>query len=177
MNGGSQRQSIGKNVEYVEAISTDGSIKRISNVECEFGYRSSVFHDGNLVIAEVGLTLHPDNRPAIRRAMLRILKERRRKFPLKQASCGSVFLSDPDNFEKIGAPGAIIDKMGLKGLCIGGAQVSDRHANFIINTGKATARDVLELVDLLRIKVQEQFGLNLKCEFRQVSEDGRIRQY
>jgi UDP-N-acetylmuramate dehydrogenase len=175
MNGGSQHQFIGKNVEYVEAIASDGSIRRVSNTQCRFGYRSSAFQDGRLIIAEVCIVLNPSDHRSIRREMLDILKERRRKFPLKQPSCGSVFLSNSDNYDKIGAPGSILDKMGLKGFRVGGAQVSDLHANFIINTGNATSQDVLDLVDAIREKVCERFALDLQCEFRYVSEDGQIR--
>ena len=175
MNGGSRGQRIGKNVEYVEAITPDGSIRILSNAQCEFGYRSSAFHSGSLIIAEVGLQLNPASPWTIRREMLGILRERRRKFPLKQPSCGSVFLSDPGNFDRIGAPGAIIDKMGLKGFCVGDAQVSDLHANFIINTGKATSRDVLELVATIREKFRKRCDLDLQCEFLYVSEDGQFK--
>lgn len=171
MNGGSQRMAIGNNIEYVEAIDTEGKIVRLTKEQCKFNYRSSVFQEGRLIIVEVGLRLRKMATSIIRKKMLAILKERRKKFPIKQPSCGSIFLSTPEIFEEIGAPAAILDKLGFKGYCIGGAQVSEKHANFIINTGTATARDVLELVSYLKENVRKRFGIILHCEFRYVDEN------
>jgi UDP-N-acetylmuramate dehydrogenase len=174
MNGGSRRQCIGTVVEYAEAITPDGRTRRLSWSQCAFGYRSSIFQKTGLVITELGLRCEGADPAVIRREMLGILKERRNKFPLKQPSCGSVFLSDPGQYARLGSPGAIIDKMGLKGFRVGGAQVSGLHANFIINAGGATSRDVLELVRVIQEKVRETFAVELQCEFRYVSEDGQI---
>jgi UDP-N-acetylmuramate dehydrogenase len=177
MNGGSKRQFIGKNIEFVEVITTSGITQRILNAQCEFGYRTSVFQKCNLVIVEVGLILQPASPNEIRHRMLDILRERRLKFPLKKPSCGSVFISDPDSFNKNGPPGVLIEKIGLKGYRIGGAQVSDYHANFVINTGNATSSDILELVSLIQGKVHNLLGVNLKCEFCYISEKGQIRSF
>jgi UDP-N-acetylmuramate dehydrogenase len=174
MNGGSRRKAIGNNIEYVEAINSEGKIIRLTNKDSKFGYRSSVYLMGDLVIVEVCLRLNKKAPSEIRKEMLAILKERRIKFPLKQPSCGSVFLSNPNTFEELGSPGAILEKLGFKGFRIGGAQVSEKHANFIINTGNATAKDVLELVSYLQEIVKKQCDVALHCELRYVSQNYRL---
>ena len=106
--------------------------------------------------------------------MLGILRDRRRKFPQKLANCGSVFVSDPALYARFGPPGAIIESVGLKGLRIGGAEVSMAHANFINNLGGATARDILVIISMIRDAVHARTGLWLQAEVRYVSEQGQI---
>lgn len=176
MNGGSQGRSIGQNVHSVVVLHPDGRVEELPKTACLFSYRSSRFKDQNSIILEVTLQLNPDAPKSIRNRMLSILQQRRAKFPLKEPSCGSVFLSDPRLVNTIGPPGVVLDQMGFKGFTIGGAKVSEKHANFIVNTGKATAQDVLRLVAFLQEQVFSRYGYALHCEFRYVTEEGTIQQ-
>jgi UDP-N-acetylmuramate dehydrogenase len=106
--------------------------------------------------------------------MLGILRQRRAKFPRREPNCGSVFANSPELYKAFGPPGKVIDEASLKGTTCGGASVSERHANFIINTGTATAADVLDLITLIREKVHQKTQMWLECEVRYVSPDGVI---
>jgi UDP-N-acetylmuramate dehydrogenase len=118
----------------------------------------------------------PDQRSprTMRQEMLSILRERKRKFPQKLPNCGSVFVSDPAMYAEYGPPGAVIEKLGLKGLTYGGAQVSPQHANFVVNTGQASAQDVLQVVTHVRDAVLEHTGYNMRPEGKFVRPDGTI---
>jgi UDP-N-acetylmuramate dehydrogenase len=106
--------------------------------------------------------------------MLDTMKERRKKFPLKEPNCGSVFKSNPQFYEIIGPPGKAIEGAGLKGLRIGDAQVSFKHANFIVNLGQAKALDVIELIKHIRKEVFKKTNHVLECEVRHVSPNGKM---
>ncbi|TVR80193.1 MAG: UDP-N-acetylmuramate dehydrogenase [Rhodospirillales bacterium] len=175
MNGGSQRQCIGTVVASVTSVGLTGEIHHRAGSACGFGYRQSIFQDNGEVIAEVVLDLGvaPD-RDALRREMLQIMASRRRKFPQKQPNCGSVFKSNPAMYDQFGPPGAIIERLGFKGRRIGGARVSETHANFIVNDGDATARDVLQLIREIRRAVFAHSTHSMDVEVRFVSEEGHI---
>jgi UDP-N-acetylmuramate dehydrogenase len=175
MNGGSLRQNLGDAIEWVEAIDRDtGQIVRLAAADCDFRYRHSRFlaPDNRLIVLRCGLRLAPGNPAALRTEMLAILRERRGKFPLKSPNAGSVFKSTASAYEHFGPPGRIVESLGMKGTQVGGAQVSERHANFIINTGNATAADVLALVALVRQRAKEQLGIELETEVRYLAPDG-----
>ena len=104
--------------------------------------------------------------------MLNILAERRGKFPLNLPNCGSVFSNDADLYEQYGPPGMVIDRAGLKGTRVGDAQVSQRHANFIVNLGHATSADVFALVRKIREEILHRTGFTLHCEVRYLSPGG-----
>jgi len=131
MNGGSQRKGVGESVVSVTAVALDGGLLNFDNQACSFGYRWSVFQNNGAVIAIVKLQFkRAHERSKIRREMLKILHERSRKFPRKLPNCGSVFKSNPTMYSEFGPPGAIIERLGLKGYKIGDAVVSTQHANF-----------------------------------------------
>jgi UDP-N-acetylmuramate dehydrogenase len=175
MNGGSQRKNIDKNIKYVETIDNKGIVKRYSQPECSFGYRSSIFQEKDEVIVEVGLLFNEvAESKAIRRELLNILKSRRKKFPRKEPNCGSVFQSRGDIYDKYGPPGKIIEDCGLKGLKKGGAQISPEHANFIVNNGNAKASDIKQLISIVRDQVRKKYGIDLDSEPKYVNEYGRI---
>jgi UDP-N-acetylmuramate dehydrogenase len=90
-------------------------------------------------------------------------------------SCGSVFKNDPQSYGRFGPPGKIIESAGLKGAAVGGAVVSERHANFIVNRGGATARDVLELIERIRRQVARRTGFALECEVRFLQPTGCVK--
>ena len=166
MNGGSLRQSIGTITREVTFIDSEGRRQRIAGEKCQFGYRTSIFQEQKCIIAACKLQLRPGSWPGLRQAMRRILRDRRTKFPRRLPSCGSVFRSDPETYRRHGPPGRLIENCGLKGKAVGGARVSHLHANFIVNTGQATADDVLALISDIQDAVFSRYGLRLETEVR-----------
>lgn len=175
MNGGSHRKGVGENVTRVRVVNQSGELLELSQVDCEFSYRYSALQGSDLVVVEVELQCASADPKQIRRDMVADLRERRNKFPRKLPNCGSVFLSTPEMHASVGPPGKIIEMAGLKGARIGQAEVSEQHANFIVNLGGATARNVLALIDLIRQTVQAEIGFDLKCEVRYVDPQGEIK--
>lgn len=176
MNGGSRRESIGEVVKIVEAMDSNGEIHEMSREQCDFSYRHSIFQKSDRLVVRVELELEYGRAAAIRKEMLEVLRERRKKFPRHLPNCGSVFASSDRLYERFGPPGKVIEDAGLKGLRLGGAQVSRSHANFIVNTGNATSRDVLELIRQVRTVVHDKTGIWMKCEVKFVGTDGQIGQ-
>ena len=156
----------------VEAIDRVGEVHKMNRHECGFSYRRSVFQESHWLVVRVELELQYGDAIAIRGEMLEILRERRRKFPRHLLNCGSVFVSSGRLYERFGPPGKVIEDAGLKGLTAGGAEVSRKHANFIVNTCNATASDVRELIRQVRAAVQEKTGIWMECEVRYVAPDG-----
>lgn len=172
MNGGSQRKGIGSAIVDVKSVLPDGAIVQRTAADCDFSYRHSVFHGNDEVISAVRLRLVRGKRAAIHSEIRAILADRRRKFPRKEPNCGSVFKSNPAMYAEVGPPGAIIERLGFKGMRQGGAQVSPRHANFIVNTGKARAIDVLSLITRISDAVFDATGFRMEAEVRHVAPDG-----
>ena len=176
MNGGSQRKGIGDVVETVTSVDVAGRVITRGAAECGFAYRRSIYQENGEIIAGVRLRLTPGaDRSALRREMIAILANRRRKFPQKTPNCGSVFVSNPAMYADYGPPGAVIEKLGFKGRRIGDALVSPQHANFIVNTGAASARDTLALITEIRETVRRETGYLMEVEARYVATDGSIR--
>lgn len=176
MNGGSLRQSVGANVVSVTTIESNGDLKEWTREACAFGYRKSALQKGDRAVVRVRLRLSRKPPADIRNRMLEILANRRGKFPRKTPNCGSVFVSDPALYSDLGPPGAVIERLGLKGLKIGGARVSEKHANFIVNEGSATSLDILALIDHVRRVVQTHTGHALRAEVRYMDASGEIRE-
>ena len=185
MNGGSLRRSVGENILSVHAVSLAGACRDFSREECGFSYRRSLFQNftgvpgvgdpSNMwIVTEVKLVLEGQTPSSVRKECLRILAERRGKFPLKLPNCGSVFTNDPGIYELAGPPGRVVEETGLKGARIGDAEVSRIHANFIVNLGNATAEDVLRLIGEVRRRVRNRIGRWMECEVRYVAEDGTM---
>lgn len=174
MNGGSMRKAVGDTITEVKVMDRRGNTHIFPRDDCEFAYRRSRFQDEPYVIRDVTVELTSGSRDLIMTEMLGLLRDRRRKFPLTMPNCGSVFKSDPRIYGTFGPPGKIIESLGLKGLCIGGAMVDMRHANFIINVGSARSLDVLRLVARIGRLMQERLGTTVPCEGRYVGVTGRI---
>lgn len=174
MNGGSQRRSISENVMSVTILDINGEIKEIENRDCQFNYRNSIFKNSGVIILSVKLKLEKIKSRENRKVLLKILRERRNKFPRKTPNCGSVFLSSPELFEKIGPPGLIIENLGLKGMKCGDAQISSLHANFIVNNGSATSQDVLSLVREINNRCLLRYGMKMTAEVLYYSKDKKI---
>lgn len=158
MNSGTRYGQIGDRVEWVELLTPEGELVRWGRGECEFSYRNSRIREQRWAVVRVGL--RPANSgppPAL------ILAERRAGQPVGLPSAGCVFRNPPD------APaGWLIDRAGLKGAREGGAMVSPKHANFIVNLGHARASEVLRLVDRVQRQVFKAFRVWLKLELEVV---------
>lgn len=175
MNGGSQRKGISDAIILVTSVDAQGNVRHRTREECAFAYRQSVFQTCGDVIAGAILRLAPaPDHGLVRREMLEILASRRRKFPQKQPNCGSVFVSNPAMYGEYGPPGALIERLGFKGRRVGGALVSPRHANFIVNAGGATAADVLSLINQIKSAVLAAAGYPMAVEARYVTVVGEI---
>ncbi len=176
MNGGSLRHAIGDNVLRVRTIDRGGDPAVLTRAECRFSYRASSLQENGAVVIGVELECTDGEPREMRRQMLADLRERRRKFPRRgEPNCGSVFLSTAEMHATVGPPGRIIEEAGLKGYRLGAAEVSCRHANFIVNRGGATAGEVLALIAHIRKTVRERSGFELRCEVRHVAPNGEIR--
>ena len=165
MNAGAYEGEISSAVAAVTAVCPDGAITRFAKDDIRFGYRHSVFHDNKCVICEIELDLAPGNQADIRRKMTELTVKRESKQPLELPSAGSTFKRPPGYFA-----GTLIEQTGLKGLTIGGAQVSEKHAGFIVNAGGATACDVLALIAEVQRQVYDKFGVQLQPEVRVIGE-------
>jgi UDP-N-acetylmuramate dehydrogenase len=163
MNAGAYSHTVGDVVREVTTLLLDGSISVKTCEEMQFAQRSSRLSHGDLVACEAMLQLERGNPEEIRRQMSEYMKDRKIKQPLHLPSAGCVF----QNPSGRGA-GRYIDGAGLKGLRVGGAEVSHVHANFIVNVGDATARDVLILMNVVRRSVYDKFGVELVPEIRVV---------
>ena len=159
MNAGAYDGEMKNVVHSVSHISPDGKIGRLEKDELEFGYRTSAYRKNDMILTGVTLKLEKGNVDDIRNKMDDFMNRRTSKQPLEFPSAGSVFKRPEGNFA-----GALIQQCGLKGKSVGGAQVSEKHAGFIINKSNATANDVKNLVKEIQITVAEQTGYNLECE-------------
>ncbi len=169
MNGGSQRHAIGENIVGVTVVDRHGNVVELSNEQCHFGYRHSALQESGQIVVGAKLYCPQAAVTQVRREMLSDLRIRRSKFPRKEPNCGSVFLSTSEMHASFGPPGKIIEEAGLKGERCGQAQVSHKHANFIVNLGGASSRDVLALISRIRDLVRKRIGFDLCCEVRYVS--------
>lgn len=155
---GGEMKDVLLNSEYV---STDGTSGEIDNEAMELSYRHSAYENSNLVITAASVRLAPADRNEIKSTMNDILTRRKEKQPLEYPSAGSTFKRPEGNFA-----GALIEQCGLKGVSVGGAQVSEKHAGFIINRGGATAADILSLIKHVQARVKAQTGVSLETEIR-----------
>lgn len=176
MNGGSLRQSVGSHIVKVEVAERNGTIRSLSRRACGFGYRRSTLQRRDIIVLSATLALRAGKREAMRRHMLDIMASRRRRFPRNLPNCGSVFVSDPALFATFGPPGAVIEHAGLKGARVGGAMVSPRHANFIVNLGHARSSDILALIARVRDIVATNTGRRMRCEVRFMDSAGVVRE-
>ncbi len=148
---------------FVRAVCADRSGRRVvlEKGDMAFGYRRSVLQENGLTLLHAVFAGRDGDREAIRAEMERNLAARREKQPLEYPSCGSAFKRPPGQYA-----GALIEHAGLKGFSVGGAQVSEKHAGFVINRGGATAVDVRELLERVRTAVHDDAGVWLEPEIR-----------
>ncbi|MDE7223150.1 MAG: UDP-N-acetylmuramate dehydrogenase [Acetatifactor sp.] len=159
MNAGAYDGEISQVVTQVKAVDREGNVLELDNATMEFGYRTSAIKNQPFTVVEVTLQLSEGEQEAIRSRMEELAAKRRQKQPLEYPSAGSTF-KRPEGYYA----GELIMKSGLRGCQIGGARVSDKHCGFIINTGKATCEDVLDLIAHVQERVKACFGVDLETE-------------
>ena len=158
--GGEMSQIIVSSQYYDMATGECGTVDGAAH---EFAYRHSVYIDGTKIVLSATVKLKRGDKNEIEAAMADYMSRRRDKQPLEYPSAGSVFKRG-NGF----ITAQKIDEAGLKGRAVGGAQVSEKHAGFIINKGGATASDVLELIGIIKTEVYEKFALDIECEVRYI---------
>ena len=156
-NAGGAHGCIGDLLTTVTLLEADGRLREVPCTPSEFGYRRSPFRGA--VVVEATLALRPDAPRAIRERMRAIHAAKRASQPLTAASAGCMFKNPRPH-----SSGRLIDAAGCKGLSVGGARVSERHANFFVNEGGAAARDVLALIERVRAEVARSSGHELELE-------------
>lgn len=158
MNAGTKYGSYGDILRELRLFDFTKGPQTFSKHEFHFGYREQTAVKDRLVVW-ASFELKTGDSKAIETEVNRIIAERAEKQPLDFPSCGSTF-KNPPGF----SAGRLIEKAGLKGLSRGGAQISEKHANFILNKDQATAQDILDLIQIVKETVKKQFGVTLECE-------------
>ena len=161
MNAGAYGGEMVQVLESVTFLDETGEVCTLPVSECGFGYRKSIFSDRKCLILKARFHLDRGDPVAIKARMEELAAKRREKQPLEYPSAGSMFKRPPGHFAA-----ALIDQCGLKGLTVGGAQVSEKHAGFVVNRGGATCADVLELVRQVKEEVLRQTGVELEMEVK-----------
>lgn len=159
MNAGAYGKEMKDIVVSSKVMDFEGNISELNLEEHEFEYRKSVFSKKNYVILESIFHLENGEKSEIEKKMMEYRELRKQKQPIDKPSAGSTFKRGEDFITA-----QLIDECGLKGMQIGGARVSDRHAGFIVNEGNASARDILELVEHVKKVVFEKMGKNIEME-------------
>ncbi len=165
MNAGAYGGEMGMCVCQATVLTGDGQVVTLKGPELEFGYRASIIQRQSMIVLEAALTLRRGDKDKILARMDELAAKRREKQPLEFPSAGSTFKRPEGYFA-----GKLIQDCGLKGFCVGGAQVSPKHSGFIINTGDATAKDVLDLIRHVQTAVYDRFGVSLEPEVRIIGE-------
>ena len=161
MNAGAYGGEMKDVLVSCEHLNPNGSIGIFSRDELKLGYRQSVYSDTDLLITSLTIKLSKGNPDEIKAKMDVLMGKRRDKQPLEYPSAGSTFKRPEGYFA-----GALIEQCNLKGYSVGGAQVSEKHAGFVINTGGATCKDILDLAEHVKKTVYDKFGVILEPEVR-----------
>jgi len=160
MNAGTHDGDISRVLTEIELVDADGKVRRVPSDELIYRYRGLVY-DGPFVITEARLALRRGDPAAIAEAVRTNIACRRERQPYDVPSAGSTFKNPEGRFAW-----ELIESSGLKGLRIGGAQVSEKHGNFLVNTGHATAADILALIEQVRLIVFQKTGVMLEPEVK-----------
>lgn len=165
MNAGAHGKEIKDILKKVTAMDYDGNIYEFTNEECKFSYRNSKFQKEKYIILQATLILEKGNSQEIKEKMDEYMQFRKEKQPIEYPNAGSTFKRGEDF-----VTAKLIDEAGLKGYKVGGAQVSEKHAGFIVNVDNATAKDVIELTDYIKEKIEEKFGKKINLEIQIIGE-------
>lgn len=166
MNAGAYGGELSQVVRRVTLLDEQGHLRCVPQEQMAFGYRRSLCMEQPYTVVECEFALHRGDVAQARQYLRELNRRRREKQPLEYPSAGSTFKRPEGHYA-----GALIEEAGLKGVSVGGAAVSEKHAGFIVNTGQATARDVLQLIELVQRAVLEHSGVALSPEVRIVGED------
>lgn len=166
MNAGAYGGEVKDVISQVEVVTRDGQLKTYAGADCDFSYRHSRFQEGDEVILGVTFDLAPGDQSAIDAKVAELTHLRQSKQPLEYPSCGSVFKRPEGYFA-----GKLIQDAGLQGYQVGGAQVSTKHAGFIVNVDHATATDYLAVIEHVRLVVWARTGVFMEPEVRIIGED------
>jgi UDP-N-acetylmuramate dehydrogenase len=166
MNAGTRDGCITDPLEWVDFLDDEGFARRLEKSEFPIGYRTTGIPEG-WVVTGAGFILEQGNRTAIREKLFNIMKQRKNTQPLGLPSAGCVF-KNPAGL----SAGALIQRSGLKGFRVGDAEVSEKHANWIINCGKAKAADIFALIRHIQQKVFRDFGVLLELEIKVLAFPG-----
>ena len=166
MNAGAHGKEFKDIVSSVTCMDYDGNIKQFENEDMHFEYRSSMLKEKSYIVLEVRMEFQKGNEKDIKEKMEEYANYRKEKQPIEYPSAGSTFKRGADFITA-----KLIDEAGLKGYSIGGAEVSSKHAGFIINKGNATAKDILELIEYVKYKVEEKFNKRIELEIEIMGEN------
>ena len=166
MNAGAYGGEMSHVVQRVKTVDHMGELHCYEAGQMDFGYRQSVFQTRHEYVVKVELKLEKGDKTVIAQTMADLMQRRESKQPLEMHSAGSTFKRPPGYFA-----GTLIEQTGLKGLSVGDAQVSLKHAGFVINNGHATARDILELIHEVQRRVEDAHGVRLEPEVRIIGEE------
>lgn len=167
MNAGAYEHEIGEIISSVDIYDCDSDcFMTLGAREMDFSYRHSACQGKSWIVTGASFRLGEGKRDEIEAKMESYIAARKEKQPLEYPSAGSVFKRYPGRYTA-----KMIDECGLKGCKIGGAEVSEKHAGFIINKDKATSSEILSLIELVKEKVKEKFGIDIECEIRIISAE------
>lgn len=166
MNAGAYGGEMSHVVSRVRTVNSTGGVHTYNAPNLGFSYRQSRFQKSQEFVVEIELTLRHGDKAEIQQSMDELMQKRRSKQPLEMHSAGSTFKRPPGYFA-----GTLIDQTGLKGLSCGDAQVSTKHAGFVVNTGHASAKDVLQVIHEVQKRVEKAHGVHLEPEVRIIGED------
>lgn len=166
MNAGAYGGEIADIIENAVVFTPDGKVTTLSRDDLDLGYRTSKLQSTRYILLSAAFSLQSGNKEVISSAMDDLMNRRMTTQPLDKPSCGSTFKRPAGNFA-----GKLISDCGLKGMSVGGAQVSEKHAGFIVNSGGATSRDILDLVQLVKKTVFEKTGVLLEEEIRIIGRE------
>ena len=170
MNAGAHGKEMKDIVKTIKCIDFDGNIYEFSNKEAEFGYRKSKFSKEKYIILEAKIQLEKGKKEEIQTKMKKYANYRKEKQPIEFPSAGSTFKRGEDFITA-----KLIDECGLKGYKVGGAQVSEKHAGFVINKDNATAKDVKELIEHVKNEVFKKFNKKIELEIEVIGESDNER--
>ena len=162
MNAGTHAGEMADVCEALHLLLSDTALVRLARSQLSFSYRRLELPPASVVV-EAEFLLTPSSREQIRKGIRSLLTVRKEKQPWRLPSAGSVFKNPPGDFA-----GRLIEAVGLKGVRLGDAQISPKHANFIVNRGQAQSRDILALIQLAQDKVSQEFGVQLELEIEVV---------
>ncbi|MBR2735138.1 MAG: UDP-N-acetylmuramate dehydrogenase, partial [Clostridia bacterium] len=165
MNAGAYGEDISNVIEEATHLDEFGNSAVLNSQQMQLDYRKSYYTDKNLIISSMKFNLKPSSQQEIKNKMFENIKKRKSKQPLEYPNAGSTFKRPVGYYA-----GALIQDAGLKGVSIGGAMVSPKHAGFIINTGNATASDIAKLIRLIKQKVKNNSGVQLECEIKTLGD-------